>query len=129
MLNGLSLSPKAANFLKHADRDVDEHLPIDKVENEKLLMVGCAAYLHLMRVPTPEIMACYAFWATKNDAVDEVGSEARGLGPHALSVLQYLYKEDRRYRQGEGGGEGEHIGGHVSLRADGVLRGSIQARA
>ena len=70
---------KAANFLKHADRDVDEHLPIDEVENEKLLMAGCAAYLHLMRVPTPEIMAYYAFWSTKNDAVDEVGSEARGL--------------------------------------------------
>jgi hypothetical protein len=77
---------KAANFLKHADRDVDEHLPIDEVENEKLLMAGCAAYLHLMRVPTPEIMAYYAFWAAKNDAVAEVGSEARGLAERIVKL-------------------------------------------
>lgn len=70
---------KAANFLKHADRDANKDLPVDDVNNETLLMAGSAAYLHLMRVPTPEIMAYYAFWATKNDAVDEVGSEARGL--------------------------------------------------
>ena len=77
---------KTANFLKHADRDVDEHLPIDEVENEKLLMAGCAAYLHLMRVPTPEIMAYYAFWAAKNDAVAEVGSEARGLAERIVKL-------------------------------------------
>jgi hypothetical protein len=77
---------KATNFLKHADRDVDEHLPIDEVENEKLLMAGCAAYLHLMRVPTPEIMAYYAFWAAKNDAVAEVGSEARGLAERIVKL-------------------------------------------
>src|SRR5262249_23096517 len=56
---------KAANFLKHADRDAEEHLAVDEVKNENVLIGACTAYLELMRVPTPEIMAFAAFYAVK----------------------------------------------------------------
>lgn len=59
--------PKAANFLKHADRDAEAHLAVDEVENENVLIGACAAYLELMRTPSPEIMAFIAFWGVKKE--------------------------------------------------------------
>jgi hypothetical protein len=47
----------AANFLKHADRDPEEHLALDELKNENVLIGACAAYLELMKMPTPEIIA------------------------------------------------------------------------
>ena len=73
---------KPANFLKHADNDPDDHLPLEQVDNEKLLMGASAAYLNLMKAPTPEIMAYFAFWAVKNDGVEEVGTEVLELVKH-----------------------------------------------
>jgi hypothetical protein len=71
---------KAANFLKHADRDAEEHLPVHEIENESVLMGACTAYLELMRTATPEIMAFFAFWGAKNDAdLEDVGAEVQGL--------------------------------------------------
>jgi hypothetical protein len=84
---------KAANFLKHADRDTDEHLILGEINNENILMGACAAYLQLMATPTPEIMAFCAFWGSKNDAVvADVGEEAQGLSEKLKSV-----KEPARY--------------------------------
>jgi hypothetical protein len=83
---------KAANFLKHADRDADEHLTLGDINNENVLMGACAAYLELMATPTPEIMAFSAFWGSKNDAVTDVGEEARELSEKLKAV-----KESERY--------------------------------
>jgi hypothetical protein len=62
---------KAANFLKHADRDANENLAVDEIKNENVLMGACTAYLEMMRAPTTEIIAFCAFWAVKNDIVDQ----------------------------------------------------------
>jgi hypothetical protein len=58
---------KAANFLKHADRDPEGHLVVGEVETERVLVGACAAYVDLMRMPTPEMTAYYAFWAVENE--------------------------------------------------------------
>jgi len=83
---------KVANFLKHADRDADEHLTLGEINNENVLMGACAAYLELMATPTPEVTAFCAFWGSKNDAVADVGEEAR-----ELSEKLKLVKEPARY--------------------------------
>jgi hypothetical protein len=67
----------AANFLKHADHRPDEHLAVDEIRNEHVLIGACTAYLELMKTPTPEITAFVAFWAVKNDA--DVGEEVQEL--------------------------------------------------
>ena len=76
----------AANFLKHADRDSEEHLAVDELKNEDVLIGACAAYLELMRTTTPEIMAFYAFWAAKNDV--DVGENVREEVQGLLSKLR-----------------------------------------
>jgi hypothetical protein len=58
---------KAANFLKHADRDADHHLQLDKLDNEDLLMRASAAYLGLMRTPSPEILVYSAYFFVEKD--------------------------------------------------------------
>jgi hypothetical protein len=68
---------KAANFLKHADRDPQDHLALDELKNEHILIGACAAYLEIMSSPTPEITAFVAFWAAKNDT--DIGGEAEEL--------------------------------------------------
>lgn len=82
---------KAANFLKHADRDSEEHLALDEVKNESVLIGACTAYLKLMKTLTPEMMAFIAFWAAKNDA--DVGEEVQGLVLELRST-----EEPARYR-------------------------------
>jgi hypothetical protein len=78
---------KAANYLKHADYDPEEHLAVDEVKNQNVLIGACIAYTNLMRTPTPEIMAFFAFWAAKNDA-DAAGwaEEVQGLQLKLSSV-------------------------------------------
>ena len=46
-----------------------------------------------------------------------------------LSIFSIYTRKIEDIGKAEGRAEGEHIGGHVSQRADGVLRGSIQVRA
>ena len=82
---------KAASFLKHADRDAKAHLVVDEVKNENVLIGACAAYLGLMRMPSPEIVAFCAFWGAKKDA--DVGEEAQELLLKLRSV-----KEPARHR-------------------------------
>jgi hypothetical protein len=83
---------KAANFLKHADSDAEKHLPVDEINNEHMLMGGCAAYLQLMKSPAPEIMAFSAFWAAeKKIDADDLGEEAREL----LAKLRVVGESER----------------------------------
>ena len=70
-------------FLKHADRDPNGFLSEDGLDNEKMLLATSAAYLELMKQPTPEIAAYFAFWSVRNhqmlDLAVEVQSFARQL--------------------------------------------------
>jgi len=102
---------RAANFLKHADLDAEAHLAVDEVRNENVLMGACVAYLELMGMPSPEIMAFSAFWAAKNDA--DVGEEVQELLLKLRSVegpvrhrMCAKFIETRRRQRGGGGRAG-----------------------
>jgi hypothetical protein len=58
-----------ANFLKHADRDLDAVLPLDKIEerNKELLSFSCAAYIDTLGHSTPE-MEAFVIFAHGGDA-------------------------------------------------------------
>jgi hypothetical protein len=64
-------------FLKHANRDPDGFLSANRLDNEKMLMATCAAYLELMKQPTWEIVAYFAFWAVKNHQVSDLTEQAQ----------------------------------------------------
>jgi hypothetical protein len=64
-------------FLKHAERDSNGFLSADGLDNEKMLMATCAAYLELMNQPTPEIAAYFAFWSVRNNQVHDIADEVR----------------------------------------------------
>jgi hypothetical protein len=68
---------QATTFLKHADRDPNDFLAMDDLDNEKILMATCAAYLELMKNPTPEIVAYFAFWSVKNDQMNDLAKEVQ----------------------------------------------------
>jgi hypothetical protein len=70
-------SSETTVFLKHAKRDPDNFLSADILDNDKMLMATCAAYLELMRQPTPEIMAYFAFWSVKNNQVDDLAEDTQ----------------------------------------------------
>ena len=80
-------------FLKHADRDAENHLSADELDNEKMLMATCAAYIELMKRPTPEITAYFAFWAVKNSQVDDLAKEAQKFARQLKNT-----NETRRHR-------------------------------
>jgi hypothetical protein len=44
---------QATNFLKHADRDPNDFLSADDLDNERIMMAACAAYVELANRPTP----------------------------------------------------------------------------
>ena len=64
-------------FLKHAERDPNGFLSADGLDNEKMLMATCAAYVELMNQPTPEIAAYFAFWSVRNDQVHDLADEVQ----------------------------------------------------
>lgn len=64
-------------FLKHANRDPDNFLSADILDNDKMLMATCAAYVELMKQPTPEIMAYFAFWSVKNNQVNDLAEDTQ----------------------------------------------------
>ena len=64
-------------FLKHANRDPDGFLSADGLDNERMLMAACAAYIELMNQPTPEIAAYFAFWAATNGQVSDIADEVQ----------------------------------------------------
>jgi len=78
----------AANFLKHADRDSDNHLSLDSVNNDELLIRACAAYAMAVGqtsqnlFQTPEMSAFHIWWMARHDPpqlVKECGSELADL--------------------------------------------------
>jgi hypothetical protein len=82
---------KAANFLKHADRDSLNHLLEGEIKNENVLIGACVAYLELIKEPTPEITAFVAFWAARNDA--NLDGDCQVLSSSLKSVAEH-----ERYR-------------------------------
>ena len=52
---------KVSNFLKHADKDANKHLPLEDVDNDLLLRHACAAYATASHAPTPEMAAFYTY--------------------------------------------------------------------
>jgi len=68
---------RAANFLKHADKVPDDYLNVDSLRNETVLIGACTAYLQIMPMPSPEVIAFCAFWAAKNDT--DVGDGAEEI--------------------------------------------------
>jgi hypothetical protein len=70
---------KVANFLKHADRDVDALLVLDDINNEHLLIGSAVAYLQLMQTATAEMIAYLAYWSVKNEAEYDLPDEGRQL--------------------------------------------------
>jgi hypothetical protein len=64
-------------FLKHAKRDPNGFLSLDGLDIEKMLMATCAAYVELLKQPTPEIIAYFAFWSVRNDQVDDLAEDTK----------------------------------------------------
>jgi hypothetical protein len=64
-------------FLKHAERDPNGFLSAEGLDNERMLMGTCAAYLELMNQPTPEIEAYFAFWAVMNNQVHDIADQVQ----------------------------------------------------
>jgi hypothetical protein len=71
---------KAANFLKHADRDPRDTLPLDEMNNETLLFSGITAYLDLMGKPTPEMVVYAAFQGCE---IEDLSPELRAASKQA----------------------------------------------
>jgi hypothetical protein len=90
---------KAANFLKHADRDHEQHLAVDALENESVLIGASIAYLELMKKPTPEIVAFYAF-SVKNDTDTGVWEDQELLLKLRSLDEPARYGECRKYIRG-----------------------------
>lgn len=85
---------ETANFLKHADRNPGGWLPLDRVDNQRLLMSACSAWLTFMGQPTVEIMTFVAFWAAINDGADDVAPNLRGF----VTELQGIAPAERKAR-------------------------------
>lgn len=83
---------ETTNFLKHADRDPDDLLSTNALDNGKMLMGACAAYLELMKQPTPEIKAYVSYLAAQVHAVDDLAEDVQ-LFARQLEAAD----ENRRY--------------------------------
>jgi hypothetical protein len=84
---------QATTFLKHADRDTDSFLSAGDLDNEKILMGTCAAYLEIMKTPTPEIAAYFAFWSAKNREVDGLAKEIQPFARQLETVNETMRYE------------------------------------
>lgn len=61
---------KPANFLKHADRDTDSYMPVEKFESGELILMACGSFIDIMRVPTSEMIAFHVYEAARNKNFD-----------------------------------------------------------
>jgi hypothetical protein len=80
-------------FLKHADRDADGSLSPEDLDNEKILMATCSAYLEIMKTPTPEIAAYFAFWAAQNHEIDRLAKEIQPFARQLEAVNEAMRYE------------------------------------
>lgn len=89
---------RAANFLKHADRDTDGTLPLDKIDNNLLLLKCRSAYQDIAPDDLGnEGLAFEAFTAVSNPAYQPTGSNFDSLVESMKSVpsehrLELCYK-------------------------------------
>lgn len=83
---------KTTVFLKHAERDSDDFLSADNLDNEKMLIGTCAAYVELINQPTPEITAYFAFWSVRNNSAHDMADEVQPFAQQ-LEVAE----ESQRY--------------------------------
>jgi hypothetical protein len=87
-----------ANFLKHADRDTKSHLSLDDVDNDKILVRACAAYVMAVGqtpdnlLETPEMSAFYIWWMSRHDPAQL----ARENGDKFADQMQRLSPSRRR---------------------------------
>ena len=73
-------SNRAANFLKHADRDTDGTLPLEKIDNNLLLLKCCSAYRDIAPDDLGnEGLVFEAFTAANNPAHQATGSSFDSL--------------------------------------------------
>jgi len=79
---------KVANFLKHADRNKEPPLTADEVNNEFFIMSACCVYLELMRQPSAEITAYFAFWAVKNCFLADIDPSVRPFCDQLLELSE-----------------------------------------
>ena len=92
-----------ANFLKHADKDPDEFLDLNKINNSFLIGSACRAYCEIMGVLTPEmemfiLSVCASDPAFGPAFSQEVDEELRQMSPSKrrkvlLKYLRELKKE------------------------------------
>jgi hypothetical protein len=73
-------------FLKHADRDPKGFLSVGRLDNERMLIGTCVAYVNLMNQQTPEIEAYHVFWRIKNGASINTEDEAQLLAEQLQSM-------------------------------------------
>ncbi|MGZ9073341.1 MAG: hypothetical protein ACXW3G_10620 [Rhodoplanes sp.] len=57
----------AANFLKHADRDPDESLPLSRLNTNELMLNAVASYIRLTKQITPEMQIYMAYVCSSVD--------------------------------------------------------------
>lgn len=65
---------RAANFLKHADRDTDEILSLDKINNELLLLKCCSAYQDVAPDDLGNEGLVFMAFITANNSVYQLGN-------------------------------------------------------
>ncbi len=84
---------RAANFLKHADRDTDGTFPLDKIDNNLLLLRCCSAYRDIAPDDLGnEGMAFEAFTAANNPSHQATGSSFDAL----VESIRRVPSEHRR---------------------------------
>ena len=84
---------RAANFLKHADRDTDGTFPLDKIDNNLLLLRCCSAYRDIAPDDLGnERMAFEAFTAANNPSHQATGSSFDAL----VESIRRVPSEHRR---------------------------------
>lgn len=83
-------SNRAANFLKHADRDTDGTLALEKIENKLLLLKCCSAYRDIAPDDLgTEGLVFEAFTAANNPAHQATGSAFDSLLESMKRVPNY----------------------------------------
>jgi hypothetical protein len=75
---------RAANFLKHANRDAEKLLELDAVDTDTILMHACAAYSMVSRNPTPEMVIFYMYW------LSSAPDRRAGVGDFAADIIDSL---------------------------------------
>jgi len=82
---------KAANFLKHADKNPTDFIALGTIDTDALLVGACSAYANLMHATTPEMDVFYAFWSL----MDESPGKATGRHEKIAAAISRARKSDR----------------------------------